>query len=195
MRYLADVKVNLEEVAMLAVSELLGSPTQGEFTRDGFCNGWKDLRCDTIQKQADYIHIHIRKKLHLDRELFRRTYRHTFTLARASPAQKSLPLEVATEYWRLLYSPDHGGFMWDSDNTPWLAMWLDFLETKWKKGVNRDMWDQLLVFVFKTVDDEEMSFWSEDGAWPGAIDEFVLYVREKRRPNEDAERETDAMEE
>jgi DCN1-like protein 1/2 len=44
MRYLADVKVNLEEVAMLAVSELLGSPTQGEFTRDGFCNGWKDLR-------------------------------------------------------------------------------------------------------------------------------------------------------
>jgi DCN1-like protein 1/2 len=85
--------------------------------------------------------------------------------------------------------------MWDSDNTPWLAMWLDFLETKWKKGVNRDMWDQLLVFVFKTVDDEEMSFWSEDGAWPGAIDEFVLYVREKRRPHEDAERETDAMEE
>jgi DCN1-like protein 1/2 len=44
MRYLADVKVNLDEVAMLAVFELLQSPTQGEITREGFCNGWKDLQ-------------------------------------------------------------------------------------------------------------------------------------------------------
>jgi DCN1-like protein 1/2 len=44
MKYLADVKVNLDEVAMLAVSELLTSPTQGEFTREGFINGWKDIK-------------------------------------------------------------------------------------------------------------------------------------------------------
>jgi DCN1-like protein 1/2 len=28
-----------------------------------------------------------------------------------------------------------------------------------------------------------LSFWSEDGAWPGVIDEFVAYVKEKRGDN------------
>lgn len=26
-----------------------------------------------------------------------------------------------------------------------------------------------------------MAWWSEDGAWPGAIDEFVGFVKEKRK--------------
>jgi len=63
-----------------------------------------------------------------------------------------------------------------------LDWWLEFLETKWKKGVNRDMWDQLLVFAMKTIEMDDLSFWSEDGAWPGAIDEFVMFVKEKRKP-------------
>lgn len=32
----------------------------------------------------------------------------------------------------------------------------------------------------KTKEDETFDWWSEDGAWPGAIDEFVGYVRAKR---------------
>ncbi len=75
--------------------------------------------------------------------------------------------------------------MWSSTgpkSTPWLDWWLEFLETKWKKGVNRDMWDQLLVFAMKTIEMDDLSFWSEDGAWPGAIDEFVMFVKEKRKP-------------
>lgn len=42
------------------------------------------------------------------------------------------------------------------------------------------MWDQTGVFVKKSSEDESMSWWSEDGAWPGVIDEFVAYVRAKR---------------
>lgn len=72
---------------------------------------------------------------------------------------------------------------------------MEFLETRWKKGVNRDMWDQLGVFVMKTLEDEELGFWSEDGAWPGAIDEFVLFVREKRRGDEGGKEGGEVMEE
>jgi DCN1-like protein 1/2 len=151
--------------------------------------------CDTIDKQIKHIDRNIRQKLHLDAGLFRRTYRYTFILARASPAQKSLPLDVATEYWRLLFSPDHGGFMWSTPTQPWFEWWMEFLTTKWNRGVNRDMWDQLFVFVTKTIEDEELSFWSEDGAWPGAIDEFVLFVRDKRGVGEKAEESEDVMEE
>lgn len=32
----------------------------------------------------------------------------------------------------------------------------------------------------KSVEDETMSWWSPDGAWPGAIDDFVGFVKAKR---------------
>lgn len=47
--------------------------------------------------------------------------------------------------------------------------------------MNKDMWDQTGIFVLKTLEDESMAWWSEDGAWPGVLDEFVLYVRERRK--------------
>ena len=65
------------------------------------------------------------------------------------------------------------------------------------------MWEQTGKFISKTLEPkgtlpgiyrgfygysilmrwllgEDMSWWSEDGAWPGVIDQFVEYVREKR---------------
>lgn len=44
------------------------------------------------------------------------------------------------------------------------------------------MWEQTGVFVVKSLEDESMSWWSEDGAWPGSLDEFVAFVKEKRGP-------------
>lgn len=43
------------------------------------------------------------------------------------------------------------------------------------------MWDQTGIFVLKSLEDGDMGWWSEDGAWPGVLDEFVGYVRERRR--------------
>ena len=42
------------------------------------------------------------------------------------------------------------------------------------------MWEQTLVFSQKSLQDETMSWWSEDGAWPGVLDEFVAYVNERK---------------
>ena len=47
--------------------------------------------------------------------------------------------------------------------------------------MNKDMWDQTGIFVLKSLEDESMGWWSEDGAWPGVLDEFVGYVRERRK--------------
>ncbi len=44
MQYLADLGVKLDEVVVLAVLTELDAPTMGEFTRDGFINGWTNLR-------------------------------------------------------------------------------------------------------------------------------------------------------
>ncbi len=45
------------------------------------------------------------------------------------------------------------------------------------------MWDQTGVFVQKCLEDESMGWWSEDGAWPSVLDDFVGYVRERRKGN------------
>lgn len=39
----------------------------------------------------------------------------------------------------------------------------------------------------KTKEDEEFSWWSADGAWPGAIDDFVNYVQAKRGKSSEME--------
>lgn len=110
-------------------------------------------------------------------DFFKKVYKKTFLLARL-PGQKVLPLEAATEYWRLLLTSP--SMSWNTTSTPWLYWWIDYLEANWKKSISKDMWDQTGAFIFKSLEDESMGWWSEDSAWPGVLDEFVVYVREKR---------------
>lgn len=60
----------------------------------------------------------------------------------------------------------------------WLDLWTIFLQEKWTRSVSRDMWNMALEFALKSVEDESLSFWSEDGAWPGVIDEFVVWCKD-----------------
>lgn len=108
---------------------------------------------------------------------FKRVYKHTF-ISSKEKGQKALPLDNAITYWTMLFSPP--GMAWVTDTTNWLDLWVEFLQSKWTKSVNKDMWNMTFEFFQKTMQDDEMSFWSEDGAWPGVIDEFVGYVKEKR---------------
>lgn len=193
MRYLEDLGVKLDEAVLLAVLTEISAPTMGEMTRSGFVEGWKIHRANDISAQKSIVRD-FRRELPQP-ELFRRVYKHTFRLALPS-GQKSLPLDAATEYWRLILQPP--SLHWYSSPTseisrpsPWLEWWLDYLETKWKKGVSRDMWEQTGKFALKTLEPggETMSWWSEDGAWPGVIDGFVGFVSEKREQQETAKLE------
>lgn len=131
---------------------------------------------DTLSKQKQQV-LQLRNSLVSNNALFKKTYKATFTLARA-PSQKILPLDTAIDYWQLLFSPP--SINWSTPSTPWLKWWIEFLQERYKKAVSKDMWDQTAVFVGKSLEDEQMSFWSEDGAWPSCIDDFVAFVREKR---------------
>jgi DCN1-like protein 1/2 len=134
------------------------------------------LSADTIPKQKAYIAGQL-KQLSVDMALFKRVYRHTFICSR-EPGQKALPLENALVYWEMIFSEP--GKPWITGTTNWTNLWIEFLKANWTKTVNKDMWNQTFEFFQKTMQDETLSFWSEDGAWPGVIDEFVAYVKEKR---------------
>ncbi|CAP96828.1 Scaffold-type E3 ligase [Penicillium rubens] len=176
--FLGDLGVELDEVTCLAIAELLHSPSMGEFTREGWMEGWLKVLCDTMPKMQAHAKL-LRERIPREPETFRRVYRYAFPLSRMQ-GQRNLQFEIATEQWRLFFTPDHGGVAWNTETTPWLDWWIQFLEERGKKPVNKDLWEQVEVFMRKSLEDEEMGWWSPDGAWPGALDDFVAWVQAKR---------------
>ncbi|CAG7923310.1 unnamed protein product [Penicillium olsonii] len=178
MNFLNDIGVQLDEVTCLAIAELLQSPSMGEFTREEWKRGMAGARCDTIPLITEHAKK-LRERIPREPELFRRVYRYTFPLSRMQ-GQRNLQFEIAADQWNLFFTPDHGGVAWNTETTPWLDWWIEFLEGRGKKPVNKDLWEQVEVFMRKSLEDEEMKWWSPDGAWPGALDDFVAYVQAKR---------------
>lgn len=186
MSYLSDLSVSLESITVLIFSDLVASPTMGEVTRDGFISGWSAHGATTVaaqKKVLDSLTSQLQSASLEDRgaadSLFRRTYKTTFRIAVPAGA-RAIPLDMAAEYWKLVLGPQ-SGLEWQTASTPWLDWWLEFLDARWKKAVNKDLWEQTLRFSQETLKDESMGWWSEEAAWPGIIDEFVEWAKERRQ--------------
>jgi DCN1-like protein 1/2 len=113
-----------------------------------------------------------------ERDLFRKAYRYAFVAGKEGD-QRALSLDMALLYWDTLFKKPGQSWIGSSTKINWLNEWKDFLHENWKRSVNRDMWNQTLEFAFKSIDDESLDFWSEDGAWPGVIDDFVAWYKRK----------------
>lgn len=190
MTYFEKLGIDLEGLEVLVVQEIVQAPSMGEMTRSGFVDGWSVVNCETIEKQKAYI-----KSLHhtlpSNKEVFTKVYKYTFLLGKASN-QKAVLLDNAITYWELLFSSPLSAVKWSSSDSPWLTWWTEFLRDRWKKSVNRDMWNETLKFAQLTLEDEALSFWSEESSWPSVIDDFVEYVKKEKRGGGETE---DAMEE
>ncbi|KAI9711700.1 MAG: Scaffold-type E3 ligase [Bogoriella megaspora] len=177
MRLFKDMNVNLEGIDSLIAAEVIGCETIGEIKRKPFVDSWSQHNCDTVPKMGSFISTRSSSiSSPTSRDLYTTVYKHTFRLA-LSPGQKAAPLESAIEYWRTLFG---GGdsILWKTKTAPWLDFWIEFLETKIKKSVNRDLWDQTLVFAERVMRDESLKWYDDESAWPSVIDEFVEWVRD-----------------
>ena len=175
-------------MAHLALCDLLSSTTIGEFERDNFVNGWSNASSpsaplDSTARQAAHINI-LRKQLVGDPAYFKQVYRSAFKLAK-SESQRSVPMESAIDFWRMFFSSSTGGVEWNTRQTLWLDLWCEFYESQSKRPVNKDLWNMVGELMMKTREDggETLSWWSEDGAWPMAVDEFVAWIKERRKAN------------
>lgn len=79
------------------------------------------FRCDSIEKLRNKIY-QIEKELNNDVKKFKDLYHFTFTFGKNS-TQKSLDLEDAIEYWKMILS----------DKFKYLNLWIDFLNVVKKK--------------------------------------------------------------
>ena len=43
------------------------------------------------------------------------------------------------------------------------------------------MWNETLKFAQLTLEDEAISFWTEESSWPSVIDDFVEWVKKEKR--------------
>lgn len=184
-KYLEDLDVKLDEVAHLALCEMLQCPSIGEFDRDAFVSGWRnasttDNPCDTIDRQAKYISS-LRAKLGTDPTYFKQVYRNSFKLAKPE-SQRSIPLDSALEFWTMFFGEGKGSLQWNTSSTKWLDIWLEYYQTKNKRPVNKDLWNMTGELVMKTKEPggENLEWWSEEGAWPMAVDDFVKIIKDKR---------------
>ncbi|OAP62824.1 hypothetical protein AYL99_02051 [Fonsecaea erecta] len=189
-KYLTDLGVELDEVAHLGICDLLQCPSIGEFERESFVSGWRsvctiDKAYDTAARQAQYVEV-IRKKLSNNPAYFKQVYRNAFKLAKPE-GQRSVPVDSAIDFWNMFFRQGKGGIEWNSPSTPWLDLWCEFYESQGKRPVNKDLWNMVGELVMKTKEPggESLSWWTEDGAWPMAIDDFVNFVREKKKGNGD----------
>lgn len=186
IEYLESLGVNLENAEMFVVMDLVNAPAVGEITRQGFVDGWAatDLKSFSLSQQKKHIRSLI-TNFATDAAYFKKVYRHAF-IAGKEAQQKALPVENAMIYWKLLFSPP--GRPWVSPKHDWAALWEQYIRSEWTRSVNKDMWNQVYEFSVKTMADEELDFYSDQDAWPGVIDEFVIFYRKlypKPKPNDE----------
>lgn len=197
IKFCEDLAVDPEDVVLLALAFELKSLRMGIWTKQGWVEGWKNLRCDNLNSMRQALPV-LRNKLGSDPDYFTKVYNHAFDFAR-NDGQRSLAVETAKGLWSLLLphgleggAISHtltsdtngdvdmdsvglaGGNGWTEERT---ATWFQFLDDKGLKGISRDTWQMFLEFV-RTVD-SRYSNYDPEGAWPSTIDDFV--EREKAK--------------
>ncbi|KAI8913238.1 Cullin binding-domain-containing protein [Gorgonomyces haynaldii] len=161
-RLCQDLEVDPQDKVMLVIAKHFQCPGMCIWTRKGWIEGMTQLGCDTIEDLKQKI-PDLRKELDTDDGL-RDVYLYTFQFARQEN-QKSLPVEIAVAFWKLLL-----------DNK-WkhLDRFLDYVTEHHQKAISKDTWVQLWDFI-KTAKDD-FSGYDPDSAWPVLIDNFVEHCK------------------
>ena len=184
--YIRDISVSPDEPVLLALHDLLNSSSVGEFEREAFIRGWTTASTnagknfDTVAKQASYMRD-LRKKLTTDHAFFKSIYRASFKFGLADGA-RGVPVETATDFWNQFFTSESGGIAWTTPTAPdvaWLNLWIDYVTNRHKRPVNKDLWNMVCELALKTIEPgaENLEWWNEDGAWPMAVDDFMVWVQ------------------
>ncbi|KAJ6164838.1 Scaffold-type E3 ligase [Penicillium chermesinum] len=135
MAYFADLEVKIDEITCLGIAEICKCPAMGEFTREGFVNGWMELDAPDIAKQKSAAKS-LRRAIPTEPDTFRRVYRYCFLLSRMQ-GQRNVLFDIAVEQWRLFFSAQSGGIEANTATTPWLDWWIEFLDERGRSRLTR----------------------------------------------------------
>ncbi len=170
MDFCHDVGLDLEDAVTLAVSHELQSKTMGEFSRAGWLEGWKNLKCDSLESMRNALPS-LRSRLSSDPAYFKTIYLYAFDFAKA-PGQRSIPVDNAKAFWGMLLPVGLEGDAltresgWKPEYNDW---WFEFLDTSRIKGISKDVW--------KMVSTESSTLWRTSGRLSGSSLGLVSRIR------------------
>lgn len=190
--YITSLGADPNTYESLLVHEILQVEELWRITRSEYVNGWLRVSESNNEVTPDHAaHQRFVKlssdKVARDPAYFKKLYQYAFTAGTESvdgKRQKSMGMGTALGCWEALFDAKIG-HAWKTANVNWLEVWQQFLSDKFfvnekfTRTVSRDLWNQTLAFANKTLEDETLGFWNEDQAWPGIIDDFALWCREK----------------
>ena len=189
VQYLEHLGIGLDDLAFVAIFDLVEAPAMGEMTREGFVTGWTNAStlsnpCDTIDRQKEHAKI-LSDRMSNDPAYFRQIYKKCFQYAKPE-GQRAVPVEESFAFWDMFYGGGKNGISWNTSKVNWYDLWKEYYTSKNNRPVNKDLWNQMAELVSKTREPngESLAWWTEDGAWPTAIDEYVAFVKERHSPAE-----------
>jgi DCN1-like protein 1/2 len=184
MNYLASLKIEPEHPKALFLAYLLNSPSVGVFERQSFLSQWALVKCTSLKQMTTYIDTFyddiIAGKstvvINQRRASFQNLYNFTFGFLMELQNQKLLDVELAIDYWKLLFP------LIIDDNTVLkrLDQWYGFVQTVHKRSFSKDSWSMFYLFVEDIMKSDPVAFsqYDEMASWPSVIDEFIEYLRE-----------------
>jgi len=165
VKFFSDINVDLSDVISLAISWQLRAKTVGEFTREEFVGGFKRLTCSSISDIKERI-ILLRAELQ-DERAFKEFYLYVFEFAKGPHEHKRvLEIDFAIAMWQTVLGT----------RFKLLNEWITYCKEVHAKPINKDTWGLLLDFSKTNLQE-----YDSEGAWPSLIDEFVDYVKNKKK--------------
>jgi len=158
-----DLGVNQDHFVIMVLYFYLNVSRLGYITRNEFVTGLAKLNIDSIETlRSNLFYFSKEATTRLDE-----IYDFAFRASKVTPAQKVIKIDVATHLMKILIP--------DKTHT---FPFLEFIRNSNYTVINADQWK--MFFLFNKTFGMELEEYSDDGAWPVMIDEYVDYLRKKR---------------
>lgn len=184
MNYLAALNIEPEHPKALFLAYLLKSPSVGVFEKQSFLDQWTMVKCKTLAQMTTFINsfyddiIAGKSTVTIDDTpaSFQNLYLFTFGFLMELQNQKLLDVELAIDYWKLLFPL----IIDDSAVLQRLDQWYEFVQTVHKRSFSKDSWSMFYLFVQDIMKPDPVGFsqYDEMASWPSVIDEYIEYLRE-----------------
>lgn len=171
LKLCTSIDVNPEDPVMIVIAWHMKAQNLGVFSKEEFLQGMREMRCDTAE--ALKSRLDTLRSLAPSNPDFKAIYKFAYGWA-CEPGQKSLSKETANQLWQLLLK---------DVNFPYLKSFLEFTASYNLRGITKDTWNQVLMFInhLDQLNFDLKEFDVDAGAWPVLIDEWVSFELEKEK--------------
>ncbi len=159
-----DIGIDPMDVLVLMMLYKLDSKTQYRITRKEWMNGFMKHGIHSLEDMKQKI-PQLKNQINSSTQTFKQFYLWCFNYVK-DPEQKGMAADTACQTWCVVLA----------DKFKLLDDWCNFMQYEVGKTVQKDTWNLFYDFVIQVGDD--LDKFEEGGAWPVAVDEFVLWMKE-----------------